>query len=57
MKGQTEDYGVRQADGSTRYYIRSTRDSQIERDQRMRERGFEKEYFQLANGKRGYRWR
>ena len=57
MKGQTEDYGVRQADGSTRYYIRSTRDSQIERDERMRERGFEKEYFQLANGKRGYRWR
>jgi len=57
MKGQTEEYGVRQADGSTRYYVRSTRESRIERDTFMRERGYQKETFQLANGLRGFRWR
>lgn len=56
-KPATETYYVKQKDGSTRQYTRVTREVQIELDQRNRERGLEKEYFQLANGHRGFRWR
>lgn len=53
----TETYRIPQKDGSHREYTRVTTKQRILLDQQMRERGYEKEYITLANGKRGFRWR